>query len=346
MNDVNFFPELSDLLKSGVQFGHEKSRWNPKMAKYIFGIKNGIHVLNVESTYEKLKTAYDFLKEVASKGNVLFVGTKKQASDIIKDEAIRSGSFFVTNRWAGGLFTNFNMIKQSLAKLQSLEKQFEEGVQGRTKYEVALMKKEWQSLTRLYAGIKTLVTKPVAIVVLDTKFERAAVREARKVGIPVIGIVDTNSNPDSADYVIPANDDALNSIRLLFRTLGNAVLDGNKGNGIKHELKDYSKEDIKITKAIEVEEVAERVSVDNIESEETTRTVKEIASKPMKSTSKAKGILERAKEEATVKPAPVAEAKKAPAAKVEKEVAKAKPAAKTAKPVAEKEAKPKAKAKK
>ncbi len=327
MNDANFFPELSDLLKSGAQFGHEKSRWNPKMAKYIFGIKNGIHVLDVQKTHEKLTTAYNFLKEASTKGYVLFVGTKKQASDIIKEEAIRSGSYFVTNRWAGGLFTNFNMIKQSLAKLQSLEKQFEEGVQGRTKYEVALMKKEWQTLTRLYAGIKNLTTKPVAVVVLDTKFEKAAVREARKVGIPVIGIVDTNSNPDSADYVIPANDDAINSIRIIFRTLGNAVMLGNKGAGVQHQLKDYSKEEIKITKAVEVEEVAERVSVDSSE-EETARTVKEAAAKPVKSTSKAKGILERAKEAATEKPAveakPKKKAEEKPAKPAAKKVAKAK----------------------
>ncbi len=302
MEDANFFPTASDLLKAGAQFGHEKSRWNPKMAKYIFGVKNGIHVIDSTKTLENLEKAHTFLKDAASRGNILFVGTKMQASQIIKDEAIRAGAFFVTNRWAGGLFTNFNMIKQSLAKLLDLEKQFEEGVQGRTKYEVALMKKEWQSLTRLYGGIKALTAKPTAVVVLDTKFEKAAVREARKVGIPVIGIVDTNCDPEVADYVIPANDDALNAIKMIFRTLGNAVMSGNGGNGIKHELKDYAKQEVKITKAEETDSLeVERVSLEGVVEEETSRTVRAVAEKPVKSTSKAKGILERVKEEAEVK---------------------------------------------
>lgn len=336
------FPTKGDLLTAGAQFGHETRRWNPKMSKYILGSKNNIHVFDAEKTLEALKKASDFLEKTAETGKILFVGTKKQAAEIIKDEAIRSGSYFVNMRWAGGLFTNFSRIKQSLSKLQTLEKGFEEGVKDRTKYEVALMKKEWQKLNRLYSGMKTLETKPVAIVVLDTNYERSAVKEAKKIGVPVIGIIDSNSNPDDVNYVIPANDDALKSIKLILGALADAVLRGNKGNGVKHDLKDYSKYEVKIMRDAELDEAEEKVVIssgDEVVPEPTThRAPTQPQSKQTtKSAKSSKGILERFKEEAQQTKEVVKKAK--PVEKTEEKVEKKevkKPAKKAEKPVAKK----------
>ncbi len=358
MADVKL-PTAQELLQAGAQFGHQTKRWNPKMGKYIFGEKNHIHIIDAEKTIKGLEDAVKFLEEAASKGGILFVGSKKQASELVKEEAVRAGAFFINKRWAGGLFTNFAKIKLSLNKLRGLEKGFEEGVKDRTKYEVALMKKEWQKLNRLYSGIKTLETKPTAIVVLDTNFEKSAVKEARKVGVPVVGIVDTNCDPDMVDYVIPANDDAIKSISIVLKTLGDAILVGNKGAGVKHELKDYSKVEVKITKANEVEEEAKIIISDNGEVAPETLTMqptvinKSITQKP--STKTNKGILERVKEEAEEKKAPKKDhakgqagktvKKEAKPAKVEKKEVK-KTVKKEEKKPAAKKAAPKAKAKK
>ncbi|MEP7103516.1 MAG: 30S ribosomal protein S2 [Candidatus Dojkabacteria bacterium] len=316
MADVNI-PSAKDLLQAGVQFGHQTKRWNPKMGKYIFGEKNHIHIIDADKTIKGLEDATKFLTESAAKGGVLFVGTKKQASDLVRDEAVRSGSYFINKRWAGGLFTNFSKIKLSLNKLRSLEKSFEEGVKDRTKYEVALMKKEWQKLNRLYAGMKTLEAKPVAMVILDTNFEKSAVKEAKKIGVPVIGIVDTNCDPDLIDYVIPANDDAMRSISLILKTLADAILVGNKGNGVKHELKDYSKVEVKITKANEVEE-EQKVIISGSEEEPTVMVEQHVSTQSKHTTAKPstktnKGILERVKEQEEEKKTP--KKVKAPVAK-------------------------------
>lgn len=294
-------PDAKELLKAGSQFGHETKRWNPKMRRYIFGEKNNIHVIDVSKTLESLEKASNFLVDAASRGNILFVGTKKQASDIVKAEAIRSGAYFIDTRWAGGLLTNFKMIKESLSKLNSLERMFEEGVQGRTKYEVSKMKKEWAKLNRLYSGIKTLSAKPTAVVVLDTNFEKAAIKECKKISIPVVALVDTNSDPESADYPIPANDDAISSITLVMKVLADSVLAGNGGNGVKHDLKDYSKVEVKITKQeVEGDRMVEAItpigneggSVENLKETKVVKT---------RSTKSSKGILERVKEEAEKK---------------------------------------------
>ncbi len=350
-------PTIKDLLKVGAQFGHETKRWNPKMGKYIFGDKNKIHIIDINKTEEKLKESTAFLVDAASRGNVLFVGTKRQASLIVREEAIRAGAYFITVRWAGGLLTNFPVVKKSLNKLNALEKSFEEGVEDRTKFEVSRMKKEWQRLDRLYSGIKALNDRPTAVVVVDANFEKSAIRESRKMRIPVVGVVDTNSDPDTVDYIVPANDDAVGSITLMVKTLADAVLAGNKGNGIKHHLKDYDKAEIKITKKEVIKEEVATVSVpetdggaqfgmgrqDNRASE---------APRPAARGKKVKGLLERAKEDAVKKKTDtstslsagsrdqVSEEKKPvakkPATKEEKKpAAKAKPAAK-----------PKAKAKK
>lgn len=319
-------PTVKDLLEVGLQFGHESQRWNPKMSKYIYSAKNHIHIIDIHQTEEKLKEAVDFVFEAATRGNIMFVGTKKQAADIVKEQAIRSGSYFIASRWAGGILTNFNVVKKSLTKLEGLEKSFEEGVQDRTKYEVSVMKKEWERLNRLYEGIKALNAKPTAIIIVDTRFEKAAVREARKLNIPVVALIDTNCDPDTADYIIPGNDDAIGSIRLVLQTLADAVLAGNKGNGIKHNLVDYNKAEIKITKTEGQKEVKELV-----ESAELTTENKPPVSQHKEDTRtqsrkiKVKGMLEMAKEKATktqVKKEPVVK-KEEKKTVVKKEVKKA-----------------------
>jgi small subunit ribosomal protein S2 len=293
-------PDIKDLLKSGVQFGHETKRWNPKMSKFILGEKNGIHIIDVEKTLEGLQSACTFLTDAASRGSILIVGTKKQASELVKAESIRSGAYFIETRWAGGLLTNFKMVKESLAKLNSLEQMFEEGVAGRTKYEISRMKKEWQKLDRLYSGIKSLTTKPSAVVILDTNFEKAAIKECRRISIPVVALVDSNSNPEMADYPIPANDDAINSIKLILKVIGDAILEGNKGSGVKHVLKDYSKVDVKITKSSEEAPVVSEVGVTDVGAADTPVNKKNKASSSRPTTKKiqTKGILERVKDDA------------------------------------------------
>jgi len=323
-------PSVKDLLEVGVQFGHESQRWNPKMSKYIYSAKNHIHIIDIHQTEEKLKEAVNFVHDAATRGSIMFVGTKKQAADIIKEEAIRSGSYFIASRWAGGILTNFGVVKKSLNKLEGLEKSFDEGVTDRTKYEVSVMKKEWERLNRLYEGIKALNQKPTAIIIVDTRFEKAAVREARKLNIPVVALIDTNCDPDTADYIIPGNDDAIGSIRLVLKTLADAVLAGNKGNGIKHNLVDYNKAEIKITKTEGTKEAKEL-----IESAELTGS-KPNVSQPKEDTRtqsrkiKVKGMLEMAKEKATKNEAKV-ESKKETVAKPEKKSEK-KVTTKTVKP--------------
>jgi len=297
-------PELKDLLKAGVQFGHESKRWNPKMSRYVYGTKNNIHVIDIQKTEEKLKETAKFLQQAAYEGQILFVGTKRQASQIVREEAIRAGAYFVDERWAGGMLTNFQVVKKSLDRLNDIEKQLEEGVQDRTKYEVSRMKKEWQRLSRLYSGIKALSEKPTAVVVIDSNFEKSAVKEARKIHIPVVGIIDTNCDPDDVDYVIPANDDAIGSIRLILSTLADAVLQGNKGQGVVHNTKDYTEVEVKIVKTEEVADEVETVEAIKEDNAETPMQQEEFAKvKPIKSTAanKGKGILERVKDEQEAK---------------------------------------------
>ena len=280
---------VSDFLKAGVQFGHETKRWNPKMEKYIFSSKNNIHIIDISKTIEMLETAVNFLTEISATGNILFIGTKRQASDIVKQEAIRSGSYYIINRWPGGLLTNFEQIKKSLKRFQTLENEFVTGVEGRTKFEVSNMKKEWVKMNRLYEGIKDMSTFPKAIVVVDVNYERNVITEAKKLGIPVVAIVDTNTNPDEVDYVIPGNDDAISSLKLLIGFLGDAVLKGNKGKGVAHKFVDYSKYEVKILKTEEKKEELVEVGTSS------TKTIEPKVNKVERKTSKkdeSHGILE------------------------------------------------------
>lgn len=285
-------PTVKDLFQAGAHFGHETRRWNPKMEKYIYTARKGIHIIDLEQTQKMLGEAMKSLLETASNGEVLLVGSKAQASEIIRDAAINSGAHFVDKRWAGGLLTNYNQVRKSLNRLRELETMFEKGVEGRTKYEITLMKKEWEKLNRLYAGVKTMDKKPSAVVLVDVKYERGALKEAIKLKIPVIAMVDTNSDTEGVTYPIPANDDAISSIKLIINSLSDAIRLGNKGNGVHHLIKDYSKVEVQIIKKEDDEEVSTQTTLTSTVTSGEKKIVK--VQKPIakRSTQKSKGILE------------------------------------------------------
>jgi small subunit ribosomal protein S2 len=219
---------MKDLLEAGVHFGHQTKRWNPKMKPYIFGERNGIYIIDLGRTARLYGQAADFISSVASQGGtVLFVGTKRQAQDAIAEEAQRCGMFFVNQRWLGGLLTNFSTIQRSLARLRELEAMTTDGrYDVLSKKEIARLEKERRKLSKNLDGIRSMSRLPDAVFVVDTKHEQIAVDEARKLKIPVIGVVDTNCDPEEVDFVIPGNDDALRSIRLFAAGIADAVLSG------------------------------------------------------------------------------------------------------------------------
>jgi len=221
---------IKQLLEAGVHFGHQKKRWNPKMEKFIFGERSGIYIIDLEKTEECINRARDFLLETASKGEfVLFVGTKKQAQEVVHQEAVRAGMYYVTERWPGGLLTNFSTIKKSINRLKEIEKMRLDGTfQKFTKKEVAGMEKELAKLNKNFSGIVNMERMPKAIFVVDTKKEETAVNEARRLSIPVIGLIDTNSDPNLVDFPIPGNDDATKSIRAVTVLMAEAVIEGRK----------------------------------------------------------------------------------------------------------------------
>ena len=222
---------IKQLLEAGVHFGHHTRRWNPKMQEYIFTERNGIYIIDLQKTVKKFEEAYNFVRDIAAEGgSILFVGTKKQAADAIKEEATRCGMYYVNVRWPGGLMTNFKTIKKSISRLNSLEKMQEDGTFDLLpKKEVAIKQKEMFDLEKNYGGIKTMEDLPAAVFIVDPKKERNAVLEAKKLGIPVVAIVDTNCDPDDADYVIPGNDDAIRAIKLISAALADAVIEGRQG---------------------------------------------------------------------------------------------------------------------
>ena len=219
---------MKDLLESGVHFGHQTKRWNPKMREYIFGERNGIYIIDLTKTVKLFREAEEFLTSLAADGRtVLFVGTKRQAQDVISEEALRCGMYFVNQRWLGGLLTNFTTIQRSLGRLRDIEAMATDGrYETLSKKEIAGNEKEKRKLLKNLEGIRNMSRLPDAIFVVDTRKEKIAVDEARKLKIPVIGIVDTNCDPDEVDYVIPGNDDALRSIRLFASRVAEAVLSG------------------------------------------------------------------------------------------------------------------------
>jgi len=236
---------IKQLLEAGVHFGHHTRRWSPKMAEYIFTERNGIYIIDLQKTVKKFEEAYMFVRELSAQGgNILFVGTKKQAADAIKEEAIRCGQYYVNVRWPGGMLTNFKTIKKSIARLNSLEKMQEDGTFDMlTKKEAAAKQKEIFDFEKSLGGIKTMEQLPDAIFIVDPRKEHIAVLEAKKLGIPVIAIVDTNCDPDDADYVIPGNDDAIRAIKLISSVIADAVIEGKQGE--------------QLTEAVEVKEEAE-----------------------------------------------------------------------------------------
>lgn len=246
---------MKSLLEAGVHFGHETKRWNPKMKKYIFGAKNGIYIINLEKTEEAITKACKFLRDVVSKGGyVLFVGTKKQAQDIIKEEASRCGMFFVNQRWLGGMLTNFQTIKKSIKRLDQLEKLKEDGTFDKlAKKETSKLNKEIYKLNKNLEGIRSMDKLPKAMFVIDSKKEEIAVKEAKILGIPVVALVDTNSNPDLVNYVIPGNDDAIRSIKLLTTLMAETVMEGKQAFAAG-EVKDKeeAEEDIEEVEEIKV----------------------------------------------------------------------------------------------
>jgi small subunit ribosomal protein S2 len=219
---------MKTLLEAGVHFGHETKRWNPKMKKYIFGAKNGVYIIDLEKTKDALLKACDYLKQMAATGNsILFVGTKKQAQEIIKEETMRCGMFYVNQRWLGGMLTNFQTIKKSLKRLEELERIKEDGTMAKlSKKEAAQLNKEMVKLNKNLEGVRSMSKLPKAMFVVDAKKEEIAVKEAKKLGIPVVALVDTNSDPDLVNYVIPGNDDAIRSIKMIVNLIATSILEG------------------------------------------------------------------------------------------------------------------------
>ena len=222
---------MKQLLEAGVHFGHQTRRWNPKMAQYIFTERNGIYIIDLQKTVKKLEEAYDFVRELsANGGTVLFVGTKKQAGDSIREEAERAGAYYVNARWLGGMLTNFETIRKRIRRLEQLRKMEADGTFERLpKKEVVKLELEIEKLEKYLGGIKDMNKLPAAMFVVDPRKEKIAVLEAHKLGIPIIAIVDTNCDPDEVDYVIPGNDDAIRAVRLISAAMADAVIEGRQG---------------------------------------------------------------------------------------------------------------------
>ena len=221
---------MKQLLEAGVHFGHQARRWNPKMAPYIFGQRNGIHIIDLQKTLRMANEAYSFMRELATAGGrVLFVGTKRQARDAVREEALRAGQFYVNHRWLGGTLTNFATVQQSVRKMKDLQRQKEDGVFDLlTKKEALQMERQLEKLERSLGGIKEMNELPDCLFVIDVRKEDLAVKEAQKLGIPVVAVVDSNCNPSHIDYVIPGNDDAIRAVRLFCSKIADALLEGSE----------------------------------------------------------------------------------------------------------------------
>ncbi len=222
---------MKQLLEAGVHFGHQTRRWNPKMARYIFTERNGIYIIDLQKTVKKLDTAYNFVRDISAEGGeVLFVGTKKQAQDSVKEEAERCGMHFVNARWLGGMLTNFRTIRRRIDRMEQINKMREDGTfEMLPKKEVAKLELELEKLVKFLGGVKEMNNLPKAIFIVDPRKERIAVQEAIKLNIPIVAIVDTNCDPDEIDYVIPGNDDAIRAVKLIAGAMADAVIEGRQG---------------------------------------------------------------------------------------------------------------------
>lgn len=243
---------MKKLLEVGVHFGHQTKRWNPKMAPYIFTSRNGIYIIDLQKSSKKIDEAYKAMNEIAAKGGkVLFVGTKKQAHEAVRDEAIRSGSYYVNSRWLGGTLTNFKTIQKRIKRLKDLEKMEADGTLDLfTKKEAILMRKEAAKLEKNLGGIKDMKKIPNALFVVDPKAEHNAVAEAKILGIPVFGIVDTNCDPDEVDYVIPANDDAIRAVKLIVAVMADAICESRNETLTVAYVKDEDDKEVTMTDAV------------------------------------------------------------------------------------------------
>jgi len=291
---------MSYLLEAGVHFGHQTKRWNPKMKEYIFTSRDDIYIIDLQKTAKKIEEAYTALNKIAANGGkVLFVGTRKQASEAITEEAIRSNSYYVAERWLGGTLTNFRTIRRRVKRLEEIEKMEKDGTFDLLpKKEVIGIKKEYDKLNKLLCGIRDMVKLPDAMFIVDPSKEEIAIREARKLNIPVFGIVDTNCDPDMVDYVIPGNDDAIRAVKLITGVMANAIVEANGG-----KIVDYVKEGDKKADTNIMEKALETVKKKEDRRPSDKKEVKKEIKKDVKET--------KAKEEKTVKEKPVKKEEKA-----------------------------------
>lgn len=250
---------MKQLLEAGVHFGHQTRRWNPKMAPYIFTERNGIYIIDLQKTVKKIDEAYDFMRQVGETGKpILFVGTKKQAQNAIVDEAKRCGQYYVSERWLGGMLTNYKTISGRIKRLNDIEKMEEDGTFAKlSKKEVTKLRAEHDKLEKYLGGIRDMKGMPGALFIVDPKKERIAVKEARILNIPIIGIVDTNCDPDDVDYIIPANDDAIRAVKLIASKMADAVIEGNQGESFDEAPAEGEEAEAPVAEAEAAEEAVE-----------------------------------------------------------------------------------------
>jgi len=295
---------MKQLLEAGVHFGHQTRRWNPKMDEYIFTERNGIHIIDLQKTVKKIEESYAFIRDIAlNGGEILFVGTKKQAQDAIEEEALRCGMFYVRARWLGGMLTNYKTIKKRINRLKELYKMEENGTfEVLPKKEVIKLKLQMKKLETNLGGIKDMHGVPDALFVVDPKKERNAILEARKLNIPIVAIVDTNCDPDEADFVIPGNDDAIRAVKLIASVMANAVIEANQGEQVLPEEEKIAEnpkveEEVKPVKEAKVEEEVKPVK--EARTEEEVKPVEEVKSVTVKAEDKKE--TDKVSEEETIK---------------------------------------------
>jgi len=271
---------LKNLLEAGVHFGHQTKRWNPKMKKYIFGERNNIYIIDLQKTLKLFNVAYNFVRDISTEGGtVLFVGTKKQAQQAIEDESKRCNMFFVTHRWLGGMLTNFSTIKKSIEKLNKYNEMKEKNdYADLTKKEILQLDKERQKLEKNLTGIREMQKSPAAVFVVDPRKEKIAVKEAKKLNIPIIAIVDTNCDPDDIDFVIPGNDDAIRSIRLFSSKIADAVIEGQNIYRSKHDIQE-KEESAPIVTDSDFTQLAEKEAADQAAAPDTDKAEAALPSK-------------------------------------------------------------------
>jgi len=276
------------LLEAGVHFGHQTKRWNPKMKPYIYGARDDIYIIDLDKSVACLEVAYEELKNIATNGGTfLFVGTKKQASEVVKDEAERSNSFYVNERWLGGTLTNFRTIRRRVNRLVEIEDMEKNGVfDVLPKKEVIGLKKEYDKLNRLLAGIRNMVKLPQALIIVDSKKEINAIREARKLNIPVFGLIDTNCDPDDVDYILPGNDDAVRSIKVVLGAMNNAICEANNLELVDYTVEDENKKEKKETKT----DAPKKEKTEEKETKEVAIDYSKMTLAELKAVAKEKGI--------------------------------------------------------